>query len=136
LGADREAAVTTPSPEQLVTIVPGDVATVLLLRAGLDEYRRDHRGENPRVDRVLIQLTEAAIRWRELADHGQKRAPNADTMPPSQRLTTKQAASITGVSDRTIRRAITEGRLPAEWAGRSYLISRDDVGRYRATRGA
>jgi excisionase family DNA binding protein len=126
--------VNTP-PELLVVSVPADVALALLVKAGLDDYRRDHRGENPRVDRILIELTEAAIRWRELADRGQKRAPNADTMPSSQRLTTKQAASITGVSDRTIRRAIAAGRLPAERVGRIYLVNRQDVGRYR-TRGA
>jgi excisionase family DNA binding protein len=126
--------VNTP-PELLVVSVPADVALALLVKAGLDDYRRDHRGENPRVDRILIELTEAAIRWRELADRGQKRAPNADTMPPLQRLTTRQVADLTGVSDRTIRRAITDGCLPAERVGHIYLINRQDVGRHR-TRGA
>jgi excisionase family DNA binding protein len=127
--------VNTPPVEQLVTVVPADVAVILLARAGLDKYRRDHRGENPRVDRILIELTAAAIRWRELTDRGQKRAPNADTMPPLQRLTTRQVADLTGVSDRTIRRAIAAGRLPAERVGRIYLVNRQDVGRHR-TRGA
>jgi excisionase family DNA binding protein len=127
--------VSTPPVEQLVTVVPADVAVILLVRAGLDKYRRTHRGENLRVDQVLLALTESAIRWRELADKGQNRAPNADTMASSQRLTTRQAASITGVSDRTIRRAIAAGRLPAERVGHIYLINRQDVGRYR-TRGA
>jgi excisionase family DNA binding protein len=124
-------------PEQLITIVPADVAYRLLAKAGLAEYRRRHRGEDWRTDQVLIELSNAAVRWRELADNGQRRAPNADTMPPSlsQRLTTKQVASITGVSDRTIRRAIVAGRLPAERVGRIYLVNRQDVGRYR-TRGA
>lgn len=122
------------TPEQLITIVPGDVATILLTRGGLGEYRKSHRGEHPRVDRVLIELTEAAIRWRELTDNGQNRAPTTDTGPLSKHMTTKQVADLTGVSDRTIRRAITDGRLPAQRVGRTYLISRHDVGRYRTTR--
>jgi excisionase family DNA binding protein len=120
-------------PEQLITVVPADVALVLLVRAGLADYRRTHRGENSRVDRILIELTEAAIRWRELADQGRTRAPNTDTVPESQRLTTKQAATMMGVSDRTIRRAIADGHLPAERVGRCYLITRGEVGRYRTT---
>jgi hypothetical protein len=32
----------------MVTIVPGDVALALLTKAGLDCYRRTHRGENLR----------------------------------------------------------------------------------------
>jgi excisionase family DNA binding protein len=126
--------VTTP-PERLVVCVPADVAVILLVKAGLDGYRRAHRGENPRVDRVLIELTEAAIRWRELTDHGQNRAPNTDAGPLSAHMTTKQVADLTGVSDRTIRRAITEGDLAAERIGNAYLISRDDVDQYRATHG-
>jgi len=126
------------APELLVVSVPADVAVILLARAGLDKYRRDHRGENPRVDRILIELTEAAIRWRELTDRGQKRAPNADTMPPSlsQRLTTRQVADLTGLSARTIRRAISDGRIAAERVGYAYLIDRDDVDQYRAAHGA
>lgn len=39
-----------PPLETLVTLVPPDVALVLMAKAGLDEYRRAHRGDNPRVD--------------------------------------------------------------------------------------
>jgi excisionase family DNA binding protein len=125
----------TAPPEQLVTVVPADVAVILLVKAGLDGYRRAHRGENPRVDRVLIELTEAAIRWRELSARGQNRAPNADIVPSLQeRLTTKQVADLTGVSSRTVRRAIAAGHLPAQRLGRLYVIDRRDVGHYHTTR--
>jgi excisionase family DNA binding protein len=132
---DRPSPVVSTPPERLVVIVAADICWALLSRAGLDRYRRDHRGENARVDATLVAMTECAIHWRALADRGQKHAPSADTVPSSQRLTTKQVASITGVSDRTIRRAIAAGRLPAERVGRIYLINRQDVGRYR-NRGA
>lgn len=122
-------------PEQLVVIVPGDVAYRLLVKAGLDTYRRGHRGEHWRTDQVLIELSTVAHRWRDLADQGQSRAPNADTMPPLQeRLTTKQVADLTGVSSRTVRRAIAAGHLPAQRLGRLYVIDRRDVGHYHTTR--
>jgi excisionase family DNA binding protein len=127
--------VITP-PELLVVSVPADVAVILLARAGLADYRRTHRGQNWRVDRVLIEMTEAAIRWQELATYGQHRAPDADTVPPLQRLTTRQVADLTGLSARTIRRAISDGRIAAERVGYAYLIDRDDVNQYRAAREA
>ncbi|MGH3722036.1 MAG: helix-turn-helix domain-containing protein [Pseudonocardiaceae bacterium] len=115
------------TPEQLITIIPADVAVILLTRGGLGEYRKSHRGEHPRVDRVLIELTEAAIRWRELTDNGQNRAPNTDTGPSSELLTTRQAADLARTSDRTIRRLIAAGRIPAARAGRACLIRRDEL---------
>jgi excisionase family DNA binding protein len=126
--------VPTP-PEQLVTVVPADVALVLLVRAGLDKYRRDHRGEDWRTDQCLIELSNAALRWRELADRGQNRAPNADTVPSFGRMTTEMAAARLGLSARTVRRAISAGHLPAERIGNAYLIARDDVDQYRQKRG-
>ena len=125
----------TPSPEQLVTVVPADVALVLLVNAGLDEYRRGHRGENRRVDDVLVEMTEAAIRWRELTGNGHRIAPTRDNGTSSQWLTTAQAAQHARVSDRTIRRAITTGRLPAARHGHAYAINRDDIDRYTRSTG-
>ncbi len=120
-------------PEQLVTIVPGDVAVILLVKAGLDGYRRAHRGENPRVDQVLIEMTTAAIRWREQSAHGRDRASTADAAPP---LTTRQAADRLGLTARSVRRVIANGRLPAQRIGHTWQLDRDDVDRYRAERGA
>jgi excisionase family DNA binding protein len=118
------------SPEQLVVVVPGDVALVLLVKAGLREYRIARRGENRRVDDVLVEMTAAAIRWRESTGNGHHVAPTQDTGTPSQWLTTTQAAQRARVSDRTIRRAITDGRLPATRHGHAYAINRDDIDRY------
>ncbi|HET9255486.1 MAG TPA: helix-turn-helix domain-containing protein [Pseudonocardiaceae bacterium] len=100
---------------------------ILLARAGLDSYRRAHRGENPRVDQTLVDLTTVALRYRTLAERGHNRAPGSATGPPSRQLTTNQAADRAGVSARTIRRAITEGRLPAHRVGRTYVLDVGDV---------
>lgn len=111
-------------------MVPADVAVVLLVRAGLDEYRRAHRGEHRRTDEVLIAMTHAALRWKETTDPGQSRAPLPDTEPSSELLTTRQAADLARTSDRTIRRFIAAGRIPAARAGRAYLIRRDELDHY------
>jgi len=117
-------------PEQLVTIVPADVAAVLLARAGLEEYRIRHRGDSPRVDQVLIAMTTVAIRWREqLAGNGQTGAPDPETGPGW--LTTRQAAERLGVSDRTVRHRIAAGELPARRFGHVHLIDPADVNHRR-----
>lgn len=119
-----------PPPDQLITVIPADVALVLLARAGLDEYRRARRGDNPRVDAVLVEMTAAAIRWRELITGiGQPAAPDEETGPSSRYLTTRQAAERLNVSDRTIRHRIASGHLPARKAGHVYLIHPDDLRR-------
>jgi excisionase family DNA binding protein len=46
-------------------------------------------------------------------------------------LSAREAAQSLGVSDRTIRRAILEGRLVATKAGRSFVITTKDLERYR-----
>jgi excisionase family DNA binding protein len=127
--------VNTPPPELLVTVVPADVAVILLARAGLVNYRRDHRGEHWRTDQVLLELSNAAHRWRELSGRGRNSAPNADTVPSFGRMTTEMAAARLGLSARTVRRAISTGHLPAERIGNAYLIARDDVDQYRQKRG-
>jgi excisionase family DNA binding protein len=126
-----------PTPEELVVLVPADVAVILLARAGLADYRRDHRGEHWRTDQVLLELSNAAHRWREreLSGRGQNSAPNADTVPSFGRMTTGMAAARLGLSARTVRRAISTGHLPAERIGNAYLIARDDVDQYRQKRG-
>ncbi|MGH3547963.1 MAG: helix-turn-helix domain-containing protein [Pseudonocardiaceae bacterium] len=117
-------------PEALVVMIPGDVARTLLDRAGLDEFRRVHRGEDRRLDECLAELTRVAHRWDNLlTEYGQKLAAAADTGASSP-LTTTQAAQRARVSPRTITRAITAGHLPATRVGRAYLVSRADIDAY------
>jgi excisionase family DNA binding protein len=56
---------------------------------------------------------------------GQKRARDKSIQQQSDRwLTTLEAAQLTGVHDRTIRRWIVAQRLPARRQGGRYLIDR------------
>jgi excisionase family DNA binding protein len=52
----------------------------------------------------------------------------ADTLP----LSAREAAAALGVSDRTVRRAIARGELPAALHAGVYRIAPDDLARYRA----
>jgi non-specific serine/threonine protein kinase len=54
----------------------------------------------------------------------------ADTWP----LSAREAAAVLGVHERTIRRAIARGDLPASKTGATFRIGRDDLERYRASR--
>ncbi|MBV9283524.1 MAG: helix-turn-helix domain-containing protein [Acidimicrobiia bacterium] len=118
-------------PEHLVTVVPGDVAVVLLVRAGLDEYRRAHRGEHRRTDEVLVAMTHAALRWKETTGPGQSRAPVSASGAELEWVTVSEAAALTGKSPRSIRRAITDGELRSVGrAGKTYVIRRNDLAAY------
>ena len=54
----------------------------------------------------------------------------ADTWP----LSAREAAGVLGVSERTVRRAIARGELPASKRAGVYRIASDDLARYRARR--
>ena len=62
------------------------------------------------------------------ANHGVSGA--ADTWP----LSAREAAQRLGVSERTVRRAIARGELPAAMHAGVYRIEPDDLDRYRARR--
>jgi excisionase family DNA binding protein len=50
------------------------------------------------------------------------------------RITTKEAAQILGISDRRVRQMILNGQLSAKRFGRTLTLSRSDVERLRASR--
>lgn len=58
-----------------------------------------------------------------------RHAPNlTDAFPPL--LTYRQAAQVLGVTDRTLRTLVSEGRLPAVRFGRSVRIDPADLRRF------
>ncbi|MER5263075.1 helix-turn-helix domain-containing protein [Actinosynnema sp. NPDC002837] len=54
----------------------------------------------------------------------------------SGRLTTVQAARRLGIAERSVRRAIQAGRLPATLLGSRWVLDPDDVEHFRARRTA
>lgn len=122
-----------------VVIVGGRVAAWLERHANLRAIRTAHRGIDPEVDAVMVALGVAAATWRQRvaasADHGTEQAKQAAPVPRST-LTTKQAATLLDMSERGIRDACAEGRLPAERHGGQWAIAREDAEHYRAGRAA
>lgn len=49
-------------------------------------------------------------------------------------MTTRQAAEALGINDSRVRQVIRAGELPAEKAGRDWLINARDVERFRRQR--
>ena len=75
-------------------------------------------------------MSERAVR----RDSGQQRAPTPDIYDLSEAVTAREAAAMLGVSERTIRRAIDRGEVPALKHGRSFHITRTVLDEYRAAR--
>ena len=123
-----------------VVLIPGRVAAWLLSRAGLNEYHRGHRGDDPEVDQLLVALKIAAHIWRERnvgTGHGTRAADTpAQPAPSPNWLTTTAAARSLGIGTRAVRKAISAGRLRATWAGGCWWINAEDFEHFRARRAA
>jgi excisionase family DNA binding protein len=118
-----------------VALIEGPEAMALISYCGLDSYSRQHRGADPRLDRAVAKLllVSAAFRAGTGSALGTFRTEPPEPVTRSDgRLTTGQAASLLGVTPRAVRKAITEGRLPAERSGSRWLIDADNVALYRA----
>lgn len=118
-----------------VVVVPARVASWLLRHAQLDRVRAEVRGADPEVDAVLVALTVSGLHWRTAAT-GSDVAPEPEVGAPSQWMSTTQASDSLGITDRAVRLAIRDQRLPAEQVGGRWRISREDVEHYRAARAA
>jgi hypothetical protein len=123
-----------------VVVVPGRVAAWLLSRAGLADYHRAHRGDDPEVDQVVIALKLAAHAWRERATgtgHGTREANIPPQGAPSPTwVNTTTAARALGITSRAVVKAIAAGRLRAQWSAGRWWLDPADVEHYRARREA
>lgn len=118
-----------------VVVLPGRIASKLERIAGLDRIRITHRGTDAEFDAALLALHLVALAWRGTAT-GTEEAQTPEPGSQSSWLNTRQAADLTGMTDRGIRKAIAENRLAAQQVGRCYRIAREDVEHYRAARAA
>lgn len=115
-------------------IVPARVAAYLERYAELDRYRRERRGEDAEVDQVLLALHEVALAWRGSATGTRDAAPTEHPAESHQWLNCQQAATVLGIGDRAVRKAIERNLLPAKSIDGRWRISREDLAHYRATR--
>ena len=117
-------------------IVPSRVAAYLERYAGLDAFRREHRGADCDVDDVLIALHQAALSWRGAAT-GTRQPAQPEPGTGLNYFSTTQAASLLGITVRAVTRAATEGRLGAEKPdGIRWRISREALEHFKAAHAA
>ena len=89
-------------------------------------------------ERTAGRLRQAATIYSEqLASSGNgtpELPDDGDPVTLSEKLTTRQAAAMAGVSERAIRRAFQEGRLLGRRYGKALVFGKEDVDEYRARR--
>ena len=117
-----------------VVVIPARVCAYLGKRAGLDDFRIEHRGTDPEVDAVLVAMRLAALTWLTSAT-GSTPAPEVEADAPLT-VTTEEAATALGITGRAIRLAIQENRLNAQRIGNNWQIARADLEHFRAARAA
>ena len=118
-----------------IVIVPARVAAWLATRTRLSEVRISARGTDPEVYAVLAALHRGALGWRASVT-GSEAPPPPEVPSPSRWMSTTQASGLLGITDRAVRLAISEGRLPAQQVAGRWRITREDVEHYRAARSA
>lgn len=119
-------------------VVPPEVADRVLriLVIGLSESVRRNAGGRPSqpVINVLHALNAAAAREEEQSsangtDFGEKRI--MDSIQGGSWVTCREAAALLQCTDRAIRKACGQGRLPATKHGITWFINVQDLDRYR-----
>jgi excisionase family DNA binding protein len=119
-----------------VVVVPARVCAWLERHAHLNEVRIESRGIDAEVDAVLVALRLAALTWRNTATGSAVAAKPEATADLNQWLSTTQAADILYITDRAVRLAITEKRLPATQVNGRYRIAREDIQHFAAAKAA
>lgn len=119
-----------------VVVVPGRVCAWLERHARLNEVRIENRGVDAEVDAVLVALRLAALSWRTSATGTPVAAKPEATADLNQWLSTTQAADILYITDRAVRLAISEKRLPATQVNGRYRIAREDIKHFAAAKAA
>lgn len=119
-----------------VVVVPARVCAWLERNARLNEVRIENRGADAEVDAVLVALRLAALTWRNTATGSPVAAKPEVTADLNQWLSTTQAADILYITDRAVRLAISEKRLPATQVNGRYRIAREDIQHFAAAKAA
>lgn len=121
-----------------VVVVSARVAAWLDHHAELSRLRLEHRGEDPETDAVLVALRAAAATWRTHVGCASDTEVDGDAQPVagSAAMTVTETAARLRLTPQAIRRAISEGRLPAIRRGRQWFVEAADAGHFQARRSA
>jgi excisionase family DNA binding protein len=118
-----------------IVILPARVAAWLERHAGLNDLRVRARGNDPEVDSVLQALHRASLHWRTTAT-GTSQAPAPEEPAQSRYYSTTEAAERLGITDRGVRLAIAEHRLPAISLNGRWRITPEDIAHFNAAKAA
>lgn len=118
-----------------IVILPARVAAWLERHAGLNDLRIRSRGADPEVDSVLQALHRASLYWRTSAT-GSSHAPEPEVVAQSKYWSTGEAAERLGITDRAVRLAIAEKRLPATSLNGRWRITPEDIAHFKAAKAA
>lgn len=119
-----------------VVVIPARVCAWLERHARLNEVRIRERSSDPEVDAVLVALRLAALTWRTTATGSPVAAKPEAASELNQWLSTTQAADILYITDRAVRLAISEKRLPATLVNGRWRITREDIQHFAAANAA
>jgi len=122
-----------------VAVIDGRTCALLNRVLRLDKVRAEIRGQDAELDQALVAIRLAGIAYDQSSAAGTTSAPNAE---PERRLkpqlhdtvSTTTAATILGITDRAVRKAITEKRLPATHLDGRWRIHRQDLTNYLGER--
>lgn len=135
-GAQRSPAAYIHCVGAPVVVIPARVCAWLERHARLNEVRIRERGSDPEVDAVLVALRLAALTWRTTATGTPVAAKPEPASELNQWLSTTQAADILYITDRAVRLAISEKRLPATFVNGRWRITREDTQHFAAAKAA
>jgi excisionase family DNA binding protein len=106
-----------------------------LLNQYLGKERIRIRGKDPQFDDALLAIYRAGLEYVESSCRGTFVAAKPEPATQSTRqvnntVSTTTAAEVLGITDRAVRKAITEKRLKATKLDGRYRIDRDDLTNY------
>jgi excisionase family DNA binding protein len=108
-----------------------------LLNQYLGKLRSQVRGRDPQFDAALLMIHRAGLEYVESSCRGTSIAPRREPKPDlgqQETVGTTTAATILGITDRAVRKAITEKRLPATQLDGRWRITVADLALYKAQR--
>lgn len=117
----------------ITAVLSGRAARRLYYWARLDELAERVRGRDPELDQAIETLRVAGERWAR-AESGTATPPPAEPRP--EWVGTREAAEMLQMTDRGVRKAIADRRLLADCSGGPWLISRENIAHFKATRKA
>ena len=106
---------------------------VALINSQLASWRVQVRGRNPELDAALLDIARVAM--TVASGRGQLPPPFPDpTSGLRDWIDTATAADLLDISERSVRRAVTSGRLEGRKVNGGWVIRRKDVEQYRTNR--